>query len=86
MDELAHSFARQPICYKPPDLSPGGFSCFRDTLHRETDGSGVTGGGGGVLKGSVGKSYPWTVGGFFGNVELSLELWTVIAGPSGFND
>ena len=24
--------------------------------------------------------------GFFGNVELSLELWTVIAGISGFDD
>ena len=23
---------------------------------------------------------------FFGNVELSLELWTVIAGISGFDD
>jgi hypothetical protein len=23
---------------------------------------------------------------FFGNTELSLELWTVIAGVSGFDD
>jgi hypothetical protein len=28
----------------------------------------------------------WVVGFFFGNVELSLELWTVIAGISGFDD
>jgi hypothetical protein len=26
------------------------------------------------------------VGFFFGNPELSLELWTVIAGISGFDD
>jgi len=45
-----------------------------------------TGGGGGVLKGSVGKSYPWAVEFFFGNTELSLELWNVIAGVSGFDD
>lgn len=32
------------------------------------------------------KSYPWAVGFFFGNTELSLELWTVIAGISGFDD
>jgi len=32
------------------------------------------------------ESYPWAVGFFFGNVELSLELWTVIAGISGFDD
>jgi len=28
----------------------------------------------------------WATGFFFGNVELSLELWTVIAGISGFDD
>ena len=28
----------------------------------------------------------WAVGFFFGNSELSLELWTVIAGISGFDD
>ncbi|MQF67309.1 hypothetical protein FIM07_02575 [SAR202 cluster bacterium AD-802-F09_MRT_200m] len=32
------------------------------------------------------RSCPWAVGFFFGNVELSLELWTVIAGISGFDD
>jgi len=40
----------------------------------------------GVLKGSVGKSYPWAVEFFFGNTELSLELWNVIARVSGFDD
>ena len=39
-----------------------------------------------MLKGSVGKSYPWAVGFFFGNVELSMELWNVIAGISGLDD
>ena len=35
---------------------------------------------------SLGKSYPWAGGFFFGNVELSLEFWTVISGISGFDD
>ena len=35
---------------------------------------------------SLGKSYPWAVGFFFGTVELSLELWAMIAGISGFDD
>ena len=30
------------------------------------------------------KPLEWAVGFFFGNVELSLELWTVIAGISGY--
>ena len=29
---------------------------------------------------SLDKPFPWAVGFFFGNVELSMELWTVIAG------
>jgi hypothetical protein len=29
---------------------------------------------------------PWAVGFFFGNLELSMELWTVIAGLSGFDE
>ena len=28
----------------------------------------------------------WAVGFFFGNTQLSLELWNVIAGISGFDD
>ena len=34
---------------------------------------------------SLDKPLEWAVGFFFGNVELSLELWTVIAGISGFD-
>jgi hypothetical protein len=32
------------------------------------------------------KPLEWAIGFFFGNTELSLELWTVIAGISGFYD
>jgi len=32
---------------------------------------------------SLGKPLKWATGFFFGNTELSLELWTVIAGISG---
>ena len=35
---------------------------------------------------SLDKSLEWAVGVFFGNVELSLELWTVAVGISGFVD
>jgi hypothetical protein len=35
---------------------------------------------------SLDKSLEWAVGFFFGNTELSLELWTVISGISGFDD
>jgi hypothetical protein len=28
----------------------------------------------------------WATGFFFWNVDLSLELWTVISGISGFDD
>ena len=38
-----------------------------------------------ALATSLDKPLEWTVGFFFGNVELSLELWTVIAGISGFD-
>jgi hypothetical protein len=39
-----------------------------------------------ALAGSLDKPLEWAVGFFFGNTELSLELWTVIAGVSGFDD
>ena len=32
------------------------------------------------------KPFPWAAGFFFGNTELRLELWTVIAGISEFDD
>jgi len=35
---------------------------------------------------SLDKPFPWAVGFFFGNTELSLELWMVISGISGFDD
>ena len=38
------------------------------------------------LAASQGKPLEWAVGFFFGNTELSLELWTTIAGISGFDD
>jgi len=35
---------------------------------------------------SLDKPLEWAVGFFFGNTELSLELWTMIARVSGFDD
>ncbi len=35
---------------------------------------------------SLDKPLEWAIGFFFGNVELGLELWTVISGISGFDD
>ena len=35
---------------------------------------------------SLDKPLEWSIGLFFGNTELSLELWTVISGISGFDD
>ena len=35
---------------------------------------------------SLDKPLEWAVGFFFGNTELSLELWDVISGISGFDD
>ena len=35
---------------------------------------------------SLDKPLEWAVGFFFGNVELSLELWNIIAGISEFCD
>jgi hypothetical protein len=35
---------------------------------------------------SLDKPLEWAVGFFFGNTELSMELWTVISGISGFDD
>ncbi len=39
-----------------------------------------------ALAESLDKPFAWAVGFFFGNVELSLELWTVISGISGVDD
>ena len=35
---------------------------------------------------SLDKPLKWAIGFFFGNVELSPELWTTIAGVLGFDD
>ena len=35
---------------------------------------------------SLDKPLEWAVGFFFSNTELSLGLWNVIAGVSGFDD
>jgi len=35
---------------------------------------------------SLGKSYGWASGFFFGNLPLSLELWITIAGISGLDE
>jgi hypothetical protein len=39
-----------------------------------------------ALSESLDKSFSWAVGFFFGKTELSLELWNVIAGVSGFDE
>ena len=39
-----------------------------------------------ALAESLDKPFPWAMGFFFGNTELSLELWNVIAGLLGFDD
>ena len=39
-----------------------------------------------ALAKSLDKPLDWAVGFFFGNTELSLELWNVIAGILGFDD
>ena len=35
---------------------------------------------------SLDKPLEWAIGFLFGNTELSLELWNIIAGISGFDD
>jgi len=35
---------------------------------------------------SLDKPLEWAVGFFFGNPELSMELWNIIAGISRFDD
>ena len=39
-----------------------------------------------ALAASLNKPLEWATGFFFGNTELSLELWNIIAGISGFDD
>jgi len=35
---------------------------------------------------SLDKPLEWSIGFFFGNTELSLELWNIISGISGLDD
>ena len=35
---------------------------------------------------SLDKTLEWAIGFFFGNVELSLKLWNIISGISGFDN
>ena len=44
------------------------------------------GGGGGGISRVAGQAIPVAVGFFFGNTELSMELWTIMSGISGFDD
>ena len=39
-----------------------------------------------ALAESLDKPFPWAVGFLFGDLDLSMNLWTVIAGISGFDD
>ena len=61
---------------KPPRSR--GLSRFSDTPIGEATGGGVLVAA--ALAESLDKPFPWAVGFFFGNTELSLELWNVIAG------
>ena len=35
---------------------------------------------------SLDKPLEWAVGFFFGNTELSMELWNIISAITGFDD
>ncbi len=39
-----------------------------------------------ALAESLDRPLEWAFGFFFGNTELSMELWTMISGISGFDD
>ena len=39
-----------------------------------------------ALAESLDKPFPYALGFLFGNTELRLELWNVIAGINGFDD
>ena len=39
-----------------------------------------------ALAESLDRPFPWAVVFFFGDLELSMNLWTVIAGISEFDD
>jgi len=67
---------------KAPSIE--GAFLFQHHPYRETTGGGVLVVA--ALAESLDKPLEWAVGFFFGNTELSLELWNVITGISGFDD
>jgi len=77
-------FFRHKLCARHQGNIPSGRTLRVGGRQREREG--YRAGSEGVVAESLERSYPWPVGSFFGNTELSLELWTVIAGISGFDD
>ena len=86
--------------YERSLLNSRGFSCFKCTQrsgsHRG-DGTGYdecaqleSEGYGAILEGALAESlytsYPWAFELFFGNPTRIMELWTVIARASDFDD
>jgi len=55
-------------------------------VDRHPEREGCRAGSEGVVAESLERSYPWAIGFFFENTELSLELWNIISGISGFDD
>ncbi len=69
--------ATAPINTRPTSITIGNHSCwlFMSCIVH-----------GGVCVDAIDKPFPWAIGVFFGDPELSLELWNVIAGVSVFDD
>ena len=63
-----------------------GVEYFKGYGYVQPDREGYRAGSEGVVAESLERSYPWAIGFFFGNTELSLELWNVIAGIPRFYD
>jgi len=64
---------------KAPSIE-GAFSFQRHPYRGSHRGWGTGDGVAVVLAESLDKPFPWAMGFFFGNTELSLEPWNVIAG------
>ena len=69
-----------------PHREAVGGGVLRGYGYRQPEREGYRAASGGVVAESLERSYPWAVGFFFGNVELGLELWTVMSGISGFDN
>jgi len=70
---------------KAPSLE-GAFLVYPHLRTRMGVGYWDGGGGGGGISRVAGQAIPVAVGFFFGNTELSMELWTIMSGISGFDD